>query len=170
MRKSFTRRNFLITSTTGLVGMTVSPAMGFTEESNISTENAVSPFVSEVERLAVEEPYDYHKHLSTAPVHVWRRDKSTAAEKDEMTILDHGWKLVYLKQAGIVTLTAVQDFQDYLVISHGVAIEFEERATLNDWKKLSQCIVAGTREQLPGCGLTLKNPKDYEIQVTPRRI
>ena len=175
MRKNFTRRNFLITSTTGLVGMTVSPTMGFAEKSDISTENTiknriVTPFVSEVERLAVEEPYDYHKHLSTAPVHVWRRDKNITAEKDEMTILNHGWKLVYLKQAGIVTSTAVQDFQDYMDISHGVKIELEEKSALNDWKKLSQCIVAGTREQLPGCGLTLKSPKDYEIQVTPRRI
>ena len=32
---------------------------------------------------------------------------------------------------------------------------------------LNQCIVVGTTGQLPGCGLTLKGKKDYEIAATP---
>ncbi|MGI6571900.1 MAG: hypothetical protein ACOX19_00395 [Fermentimonas sp.] len=181
------RRNFLVTGTSGLVGMTVSPTLGFASErgsapgdtlesrvengvENGVESRVVSPFVSEVERLAVEEPYDYHKHLSTAPVHVWERDADAVLEKGEMKIPDRGWKLVYLQQAGVVTLTAVQDFRDYLDVSHGVKIDLEGRSTLQGWKRLSRCIVAGTRDQLPGCGSTLKNPKDYEILVTPRRV
>ena len=43
-------------------------------------------------------------------------------------------------------------------------------SSLNNWEKLKQPIVVGTREQMPGCGQELKGPKDYEIQVTPNNI
>lgn len=174
MGKQFTRRNFLITSTTGLVGMTVSPAMALGEKDTSSVkstrENHLSSFASEVERLPVEELYDYHKHLSTAPIHTWKRRSGAVAREDEMSIPNQGWRLVNISGADIVIQTATQDFQDYLAVSHGVIIEREAMSTLHDWKGLSGCVVVGTREQLPGCGTALKNPKDYEIQVTPGRI
>ena len=65
---------------------------------------------------------------------------------------------------------AVHDFQDYLDKSQDVKVEIEERNSLEEWQDFNQCIVVGTREQMPGCGLTLKAEKDYEIAVTPEQI
>ena len=46
----------------------------------------------------------------------------------------------------------------------------DSRDSLADWQALQQCIIVGTREDLPGCGTTLKGPKDYEIAVTDKLV
>jgi hypothetical protein len=44
------------------------------------------------------------------------------------------------------------------------------RDSLEGWAGLDRSIVVGTRDQLPGCGTTLKAPKDYEIVAAPERL
>ncbi len=120
--------------------------------------------------LPAEELYDYHKRLSADPVHILRRDQEAQPNENEMMLPDQGWKLKLGKSNSVIIQNAALDFQDYLEVSQNVKVEIEERNSIADWQDLSQSIVVGTREQLPGCGLTLKTPKSYEITVTPERI
>ena len=174
--KGFTRRDFLGRTTAGLAGAAVSPAiLGFDRQSAGETtgnqfQRSVSDFNTEVERLPAEELYDYHKRLSAGPVHVWRRDLETQREKSEMSVPDKGWTITWATGSSIIMENAVRDFCDYLDKSHRVQVEREAKDSLRDWKRYRRRIVAGTKEQLPGCGKTLKKTKDYEIQVTPDSI
>ena len=91
---------------------------------------------------------------------------NTAASKTgEMSFLQQGWKLVWNTGSSPVLQNAVQDFQDYMDKSMGVRIGVDGRDSLEQWKP-KQTIVVGTRDQMPGCGLALKGPKDYEIDDT----
>ncbi|WP_372934718.1 hypothetical protein [Mariniphaga sediminis] len=174
--KGFTRRDFLGRTTAGLAGAAVSPAiLGFDRQSAGETtgnqfQRSVSDFNTEVERLPAEELYDYHKRLSAGPVHVWRRDLETQREKSEMSVPDKGWTITWATGSSVIMENAVRDFCDYLDKSHRVQVEREAKDSLRDWKRYRRRIVAGTKEQLPGCGKTLKKTKDYEIQVTPDSI
>ncbi len=87
-----------------------------------------------------------------------------------MILPDQGWKLKMGRGNSMILQTAALDFQDYLEISQNVKVETEVRDSLAGWQDFSQSIIVGTRQQLPGCGLTLKTPKSYEIAVTPERI
>jgi len=128
-------------------------------------------FAQEVARVLPREAlYDYHKRLSESPVHVARRDPQANVNAGEFELPSQGWKLVWDQHSGVVLQNAVHDFQDYLKTSMGVQVEVEGRDTLDGWQGLTQCIVAGTREQLPGCGAALTAPKDYEIIATPERV
>lgn len=128
-------------------------------------------FAREVARVLPEEaPYDYHKRLSDCPVHVARRAPEARSRADEMALPERGWKVVWNQGSSKVLRNAVQDFQDYLRTSMQVQVEVEGRNSLGNWKSLDQCIVVGTREQMPGCGAELKGPKDYEILVTGERL
>lgn len=128
-------------------------------------------FAAEVERaLPREEPFAHHKRLSAGPVHVARRDPAAAPRADEMSIPAQGWRIVWKQRESPVLRGAILDMQDYLRTSMGVEAPVEGRDSLADWAQLSQCIVAGTRDDLPGCGDELKGPKDYAIRVTPDRI
>ncbi|HPO13960.1 MAG TPA: hypothetical protein PLI09_10980 [Candidatus Hydrogenedentes bacterium] len=134
-------------------------------------EVSTQEFAREIERtLPPEEAYDYHKRLSENPVHVPRRNPEVKPRTGELALPEQGWKLVWNQHSSVVLQNAVRDFQDYLNTSMKVRVEIENRDLLNDWQGLNKCIVVGTREQLPGCGLTLKGPKDYEITVTPERV
>ncbi len=144
---------FVYVSTGGIAAMT-------TEE-----------FAREVERVLPEEnPYDYHKRLSEGPVHIPRRVPEASPREGEMAIPEEGWKLVWNKVSSVVLHNAVQDFKDYLTTSMNVSVEVESKDSLNDWRNLERSIIVGTYEQMPGCGIDLKNPKDYEIVVTPKQI
>ena len=127
-------------------------------------------FASEVEKLSLEEPYDYHRMLSNSPVHRYRRDKGAQPGVGEMVLPDKGWKLIRSREASIIIQNAISDFQDYLDKSHDIKVVVADIDSLKNWHDLSQSIVVGTPAQLPGCGLTLKSKKDYEISVTPERI
>ena len=87
-----------------------------------------------------------------------------------MQLPDAGWKINWLKGNGIIMDNAVDDFRDYLSVSQNVKIDALPVSSLNNWQRLKQTIVVGTKEQMPGCGQELKGPKDYEIQVTPNNI
>ena len=180
LKKSLTRRDFIGKTTAGIATAAVSTGissigLNSCNSGDINGENngkySKGGFSHLLEQtLPVEELYDYHKKLSTDPVHILRRDPEAHPKEDEMTLSDQGWKLIMGKGNSIILQNAGLDFQDYLEISQNVKVEIEERSSIADWQGFSQCIVAGTREQLPGWGLTLKTPKSYEIAVTPERI
>ena len=49
-------------------------------------------------------------------------------------------------------------------------MKIDEWPSLEDWSTLASVIVAGTREQLPGCGAGLQSKKDYRIIASSQRI
>jgi hypothetical protein len=177
--KKLTRRNFVGTAATGLASVAMPAGISSIGASSCSRvvsktgdgEYSSEAVAKEVERLLPEEAsYDYHKRLSSSPVHIPRRNMGAIQADGEMTIPAQGWKLLWYKGSSEILQNAVHDFSDYLEVSQKVGIIAESRDSLTDWKSITSVIIAGTREQLPGCGLTLKNPKDYELAVTPERI
>ncbi|NLO02269.1 MAG: hypothetical protein GX126_08135 [Bacteroidales bacterium] len=175
--KNYSRRDFIGKTSAGLAGAATAAGMApaFLNTESVAGNYAgfnfpASPFAAEVEKLPVEKIYDYHKHLTESPVHIWRRDKNAVQEKNEMSVPDNGWKITMHADSGIIVKNAVEDFRDYMDKSHGIKVETEPLETMKNWKKLKQRIVIGTRDQLPGCGEKLKGQKDYEIKVTPKQI
>ncbi len=175
--KNYSRRDFIGKTTAGLAGAAaiggITPAMAKNQADLGNSPRPGYPgssFATEVERLPEEEIYDYHKHLSTAPVHIKRRDRGAVKGNNEMQLPDTGLKINWIKGNSIIIDNAVDDFSDYLSVSQNVKIDAVPVSSLNNWKKLKQAIVVGTREQMLGCGQELKGPKDYEIQVTPSNI
>jgi len=134
-------------------------------------EVTTEAFAREVQRvLSHEEPYAYHRRLAESPVHVARRDPGARPEVGELLLPEQGWKLVWSRRCSPVLQNAVHDFQDYLDKSMHVRVEMESRESLENWHGMGKSIVVGTREHLPGCGMTLTGPKDYEIAATPERL
>ena len=178
VKKNFTRRDFIERTTAGVAGAVVSThisSLGI----NSCYRNAYVPndgkyttgvFATEVAKLPQEEPYDYHKRLSTSPVHIVRRDKGAQPKESEMSLPGKGWKILCNPGTSDIIRNAVYDFQDYLVKSQDVIVQIEERNSLEGWNEFDQCIIVGIVAQLPGCGLTLKGKKDYEIRATPGKI
>ena len=149
----------------------LSAGLALVASASIGAEVTTQEFAKEVERiLPVEKPYDFHRYLETASVHVARRAPDATPAADELALPDSGWKLVWCPDGDEIIRNAVLDFQDYLKVSMGVAVDLEERTSLEGWQDLSRAIVVGTREQLSGCGETLKGPKDYRLSVTPERV
>ncbi|MDD4871781.1 MAG: hypothetical protein PHR77_14585 [Kiritimatiellae bacterium] len=179
-KKKITRRNFINKTAAGLFGAVV--ASGVSSMSMVSCKSVVpgiqgrrkitdKAFAREVERvLPLEDIYSYHKRLSKDPVHVARRDFNARPLAGEMVLPEQGWKLVWNQRSTKVLQNAVQDFQDYLNKSMGVRVALDGRSSLEGRQSLGRCIVVGTREQLSGCGIELKAPKDYEIVVTPEQV
>ncbi len=176
-KKSLTRRDFIGKSAAGVTGAVVSTGISSIAVSSCrrdvyGTEGgkySSGEFAREVEQLPMEEPYAYHRHLSTSNVHILRRDPGAKPVEDEMSIPGEGWKIIWNPESAVIIQHAVHDFQDYLDTSHHVKAEVDERS-LEAWQGFNQCIVVGTREQMPGCGLTLESEKDYELSVSPERI
>lgn len=174
--KKFSRRDFIGQTTAGFAGCAVSPGIfDLNHEDNHNAvrnkpESRLSAFNLEVERLPPEELYDYHKRLSTAPVHTWRRDLNARQAENEIILSDRGWKITWIKGSSTVLENAVRDFCDYLDKSHNILVEPEPTDSIKDLNRHKHYIIAGTKDQLPGCGTSLKKSKDYEIQVTPENI
>lgn len=134
----------------------------------IVTTEAIAAEIARV--LPVEVPYAYHQRLTQEPVHRPRRNDDARPEPGEMELSVEGWRLVWKQRDSVVISGAVVDVQNYLATSMGVTVSIEARASLEDWRGLSQYIVVGTRDDLPGLGTALRGPKDYEITVTTDRI
>ncbi len=178
-KEELTRRDFIGKTTAGIATAAFSTgiaSIGLSSckkgnKSNHIRKYSAGEFAYEIEQtLPEEELYDYHKRLSSDPVHILRRDPEARKNEDEMMLPDQGWNLRMRKNNSVIIQNAVLDFQDYLGISQHVRVEIEEKNTIADWQDVSQAVVVGTREELPGCGLTLETPKSYEITVTPDRI
>ncbi|MBQ2632515.1 MAG: hypothetical protein IJG13_22780 [Kiritimatiellae bacterium] len=145
--------------------------LAFGTFASTGAEVSTQEFSREVERaLPAEGPYDFHRHLETAPVHTPRRAPAARPSADEIALPERGWKLVWNPDGGEVLRTAVQDFRDYLKVSMGIDVGLEERDSLDDWQSVSGAIVVGTRNQLPAFGEKLSGPKDYRLAVTPGRV
>jgi hypothetical protein len=174
--KKFTRRDFISRSTAAAAGTVVARAFSKpdkTSEKKIC-ENLIphypdDEFIQEVEKLPGEEPYAYHKYLSTAPVHIHRRDPGTRREKNEMSVPDEGWSIVWNPESSEVLKQTVYDFQDYLSTSQDVKVSVKENP-LKNWQHIRKSIIVGTAEQMPQLHKDLENEKDYVIQVAKDRI
>jgi hypothetical protein len=174
-KNKLTRRDFVVNTTSQLIGLAISTSVPAAtvkktlEESDPSTGPAnttitADSFTREVEKLPAEEPYYYHKKLSEGPVHIKMRDMNTQPLPTEI-LVDQKWKVILQQGNSIILKNAAQDFQDYLEKAMEIPVVIEERNSLKNLKT-SSCIIVGTRDQLPGFGLQLKGPKDYEIIVT----
>lgn len=176
LKNKFSRRDFVVKSATGFAGLAVSKYISGSngvpgkETKKHFIDSPPGSFNAEVEKLPEENPYDYHKQLSEAPVHTWRRNRESLPSPDEMAIADKGWRLIWKQSNSLILQGAVKDVADYLQVSMGVLIAIESIGSLHRLEKLHSCIIVGTRDQLPGYGTTLKGPKDYEIVVTNNRI
>lgn len=177
IKNGITRRNFISKTTAGFAGAAVPSGLapglaggGDKKELTANVRYPAGSFASEVKRLPPEEIYDFHKRLSTGPVHLPNRNRKLQPVENEMHIPDDGWKIFRIKGKSIVTDNAVDDFRDYLEVSQNVKVEAEGLESLDGWKDLKNCIVVGTREQLPGCGARLKASKDYELKVAQDQV
>ncbi len=179
-RNKISRKKFLNQTASGLIG---SAAGSFSTASfsllsckretsdYFSLDKSYQLFINEMIRLLPEEkPYSYHKRLAEEPVHVPRRDFNAAADEKEMSLSDNNWKILWNKNSGPVLQNAVADFSDYLDKSMDLKVITEGLNSLEGLQNASYCIIAGTKDQLPGCGTTLTGPKDYEITVSPEFI
>jgi len=134
-------------------------------------KNSAESFAGLVEKyLPAEELLAYHKRLSEEPVHVYRRDPDVKPGDGEIMVPADGWKLIWSPGQSVILNNAVQDFLDYLERSQDVKVKVEEKKSLSEWQNLRQGIIVGTKDQLPGCGETLKGSKDYEIRTSPEQI
>jgi hypothetical protein len=138
---------------------------------SVSAQTGEQEFNRRVELVLPEENlYDYHKRLSEGPVHFLRRDPAARPASGEIGLPERGWNLVWNRQSSPVLETAVRDFEHYLRESMQVQVKVEGRDSLAGWDTLTQTIVVGTRDQLPGCGAQLSGPKDYQLIVSPERV
>jgi hypothetical protein len=119
--------------------------------------------------LPVEQPYTFHKQLSEW-VEPLRRNVGATPASNELEIPRAGWSLLIPAQSGIVLRTAAAEFRDYLQRAMQVRIELREESSLAGWSGLGKAIVAGTRDQLTGCGDGLTGRKDYRITTTSGRV
>jgi hypothetical protein len=119
--------------------------------------------------VPAEEPFAFHEAISgwREPL---RRDPGARPDASELRIPQTGWRLLTRTDSGPILQTASEEFRDYLERSMQVRVAAEHRTGLGAWPEQRNAIVAGTREQLPGCGPALKSPKDYRLLVGPDQI
>lgn len=176
LKNKFSRRDFVVKSATGFAGIAaakyVSGANAVQAKATGYTPAVAPPgsFTAEVEHLPEEKPYAYHKKLSGDSIHTWKRNTALRPSAGEMSVADKGWSLVYKSGSSAALTTAVEDARVYFEQSMGVKLDIKTQDSLAGWKKQKSYIIAGTREQLPGCGTTLKRSKDYEIIAGDQQI
>ncbi|MGA2271475.1 MAG: hypothetical protein ABSH44_23670 [Bryobacteraceae bacterium] len=119
--------------------------------------------------LPIEEPYDFMKPLYAGGERL-RRDPAARPAADEMAIPEEGWDLVIPSNASPVLRQAAETFREYLATGMCTRVKIETRDSLADWKTTARAILAGTRDQVGGCGEALKTRKDYRIIVSPERV
>ena len=171
--KDIGRRQSLLASTltSSMTCLIFSVGCSMPSPAYAQAEVTTEEFAREVERaLPQEELYDYHKRLSDGPVHMAKRDPEARPQAGELALPEQGWKLVWNQRSSALLRNAAEDFQDYLDTSMGVHVELEGRDSLEGWQSLNRSIVVGTRDQMPGCGMALKGPKDYELVAVPERL
>ena len=120
--------------------------------------------------LPIEQPHDFRKVLSEGPLETLRRDPQARPSPSEMSIPAQGWSVVVPASAGPLLRQAAEDFREYLDRAMQVRVALEPKPSLEGWASLGNAIVAGAREQMPGCGAALKGRKDYQIVVGPGRV
>jgi hypothetical protein len=119
--------------------------------------------------LPIEQPHDFRKVLEncTEPL---RRDPRAKPTQSEMALPAQGWTITISAQAGPVLRQAAEDFREYLERAMQVRAALDTKPSLESWRGMTMAIIAGTREQIPGCGAQLGGRKDYQLIVAPDRI
>lgn len=126
-------------------------------------------FAKALSAVPTEERYAFAKRLSEWQEPL-RRDPAARPSAGEMSIPAEGWKLLVRADSGSLLKQAAEDFREYLERAMRVRMAIEAPASLEEWGGTRRVIVAGTREQLPGCGTALNAAKDYRIVTGPERI
>lgn len=119
--------------------------------------------------LPVEKSYTFQKVLSER-VEPLRRDPAARPAATEIAIPPQGWSLVIRSDSGPLLRHAAVEFRERIADGMQVNLKLEAPGTLDGWAAMNRSVVAGTRDQMPGCGQALKGPKDYQIQVEGERI
>ena len=119
--------------------------------------------------LPIEQPHDFRKALEnwTEPI---RRNPAAKPSSSDMVLPAEGWTVLIPAQAGPVLRQAAEDFRDYLGRAMQVRVALDTKTTFEGWRTMTRAILAGTREQIPGCGAGLRGRKDYQVMVTPDQI
>jgi len=119
--------------------------------------------------LPVEKSYAFHKALSEGGWQV-RRHPDAKPTSAEMAIPENGWVISIKSDASEPLRRAAEDLREYLDIGMRTRVLKETATSLTNWAERKRAIVAGTRQDLPGCGTSLTASKDYQIKVTPDQI
>jgi len=119
--------------------------------------------------LPIEQPYDFLEVLKNWQEPM-RRNPAARPSSSEMALPAEGWTILIPAKAGLVLRQAAEDFRDYLGRGMQVRVALDMRTSLEDWPTHARAIIAGSREQLPGCSAELQKRRDYQIMVTPGRI
>ena len=119
--------------------------------------------------LPIEEPHDFRKAIEnwTEPL---RRDPAAKPSPSEMALSAEGWRLLLAAHAGPVLHQAAEDFRDYLARAMQVRVTLATGPALEGWQAMTRTIIAGTGDEIPGCGAELRGRKDYQIIAAPDRI
>lgn len=115
------------------------------------------------QHLPVEQSYDYHKRLSTEPVHRPARDPGAQPNENEIAIADSGWKIIIARDTPVLIRHTAEDLKQHLKVAMEVDAVIEEHDNLDNWKEIKHAIIIGTRDQLPEVGDALKKSKDYRL-------
>src|SRR5262249_47483525 len=119
--------------------------------------------------LPIERSYAFHRALSAGAPQL-RRDPQTRPAPTEMAIPEHGWAIVIKSGASEPLRRAAEDLRLYLEISMQTNTMQEPEPSLTVWASRRKAIVAGARQDLPGCGASLSGSKDYEMKVNADQI
>lgn len=119
--------------------------------------------------LPVEKPYAFAATLSKRG---WQlgRDPGAKLAAGEMEVSENGWEILIKSTAGEPLRRAAADLRAYLRDAMLVRVEEQSERSLAGWPLRQRVILAGTREDLPGCGTSLIGSKDYQILVSQERV
>jgi hypothetical protein len=172
--KKLTRRSFITGTSAGIAagafasGLPLSAGLCSFKNTDISSAEGFSNIIEKY--LPPEPSYEYHKRLTSEPVHFFRRDREARLSENEAMIPDKGWEIIFNPGSSVILRNAAEDFRDYLEVAHNVGTVLHEMGSLQGWNSFKNCIIAATRDQLENCGSGLKGSKDYEIIVSDERI
>jgi hypothetical protein len=157
-----------------LLCFVVVPCGRLLSQSNLTT----SDMVREASRiLPVEERYDYHKTFLTGSIHSLKRSSHAVLQPNEFAIESGKWQIVYPRQAGPLTIYAVEDSREFFQRAMNVAVTTQEVAQFEQPLILDRSIIVGTKAQFQQLGSTVQpiggklvRSKDYEIRTAGRQI
>lgn len=94
--RKVTTRNFIIRSGMGLASSVLDGDISINANEAIpdTTYKNRLAFINEVKKLPRENPYDYHRYLSHAPLHTSKKNKKPVKESSEIAI-EQNWRIVY---------------------------------------------------------------------------
>ncbi|HZT32665.1 MAG TPA: hypothetical protein VFA33_22435 [Bryobacteraceae bacterium] len=119
--------------------------------------------------LPAEPSYTFHRILSEGAPRV-HRNPAARPGPDEMALPASGWTLLLPAEAGPALRQAAEDVREHLERDMQTRLALRTEARLAASQDLPHTIVAGTRDEMPGCGPELKARKDYRLVITPAHV